>query len=643
MPLRSRSHVIEEESKRAFESIIPSEWVIRPQIPDYGLDLQVQIFSSEEATPFFFYVQLKGTDTIKSDNDNPAFSFKTERLRHYTKCPFPVMLVRYDTNTRRLFYEWIHVLNQQLSLDDWRKWQIQKTVTVKFYKQLTGINPIDLEMEVRHQSFHLGLRNEGIDPFNVQLILNMQECIAAKIQENLIRWLSMDSLASFIRFNNDGIQDGKIEVVFGSETVTASYDDQIYQFAIGKNKDQEAVVANVDVILKFTLAFLLSQGGRINKALDLTSRIILEEKSFPDSIDLHVLLPSLSILYAKANRAVEALTIAENLLEKGFIMPAIVISTSVYHRVSVSEFYCQKAKDILIKAFSLVTTKNEKAILHYNLANKLLNESYFREAIEHFHLAANENPTYRDRPYWWSELAGCLFLLGRFRWSENCYRRAIELKENRLPVVALLGDSLLYQGRFIEANQEFGKYLNENKFPIPEYCLKKWLSQVFVDKFGECKRNTKLALELIEDALSVQDNENKIKYLENAIEADPLCCLAWFNIAVWKSNCKSNESSLFWLITSILQNWDIEAWANAVLLLLLDSESRSDLLALAVVESYRIHGAILENKLIEILDLQPDVVKVTPNELVAQLKRFFEECKPFFCLCGPSFVYRITE
>ena len=64
MIIRSRSHVIEEESRRAFNRAIPAEWVVRPQNPDYGLDKQVQIFKDNQATPFFFFVQLKSSDTV---------------------------------------------------------------------------------------------------------------------------------------------------------------------------------------------------------------------------------------------------------------------------------------------------------------------------------------------------------------------------------------------------------------------------------------------------------------------------------------------------------------------------------------------------------------------------------------------------
>ncbi len=65
---RPRQHIIETISKKAFEEIIPDEWVYRELTPDYGIDYQVEIFNNEEATGKSFFVQLKGTDGLLPKN-----------------------------------------------------------------------------------------------------------------------------------------------------------------------------------------------------------------------------------------------------------------------------------------------------------------------------------------------------------------------------------------------------------------------------------------------------------------------------------------------------------------------------------------------------------------------------------------------
>lgn len=47
MPTRPRSHTLEDESRRAFAALLPSEWVVRSLPSDYGIDEQVEVFDKE--------------------------------------------------------------------------------------------------------------------------------------------------------------------------------------------------------------------------------------------------------------------------------------------------------------------------------------------------------------------------------------------------------------------------------------------------------------------------------------------------------------------------------------------------------------------------------------------------------------------
>lgn len=41
MPKRTREHKLENESRKAFEGVIPSDWVYRQLPADYGIDGEV--------------------------------------------------------------------------------------------------------------------------------------------------------------------------------------------------------------------------------------------------------------------------------------------------------------------------------------------------------------------------------------------------------------------------------------------------------------------------------------------------------------------------------------------------------------------------------------------------------------------------
>ena len=78
---RPRQHIIETESKKSLNSIIPDHWVLRELAPDYGLDFMVEIFKEENSTGNIFYLQLKGSDQTIEDNVI-SYQLKKEHIEH---------------------------------------------------------------------------------------------------------------------------------------------------------------------------------------------------------------------------------------------------------------------------------------------------------------------------------------------------------------------------------------------------------------------------------------------------------------------------------------------------------------------------------------------------------------------------------
>lgn len=65
LPQRPREHVLETESRKFVENILPSEWIVTHPIADYGIDLHVEIVENTYVTGAHFSMQLKSTDKIK--------------------------------------------------------------------------------------------------------------------------------------------------------------------------------------------------------------------------------------------------------------------------------------------------------------------------------------------------------------------------------------------------------------------------------------------------------------------------------------------------------------------------------------------------------------------------------------------------
>lgn len=607
MAERSFSHILEEKSKRAFEHIIPPEWVIRPQVPDYGLDLQVQIFDAEQhATPFFFYVQLKATEKISEGKAVPSCSFDARRLCHYVKYPFPIMLVLYCSEQDALFYEWVHPLYHSLSDEEVRRWHLQRTVTVQFSQRLDGVNPAQIDREVRHQSFHLGHPAEPRSPFSLLLLIDYNHELKAELFRQLSEWLSLDSSFDFIRLKETGEGDARIQLNSTPPSLTLLYADKTLTLPLGSRLGDENIFEELLPLLGLSIAVLLAFGGRSDQAIDLVARVINEDLKLSESCQSILAQPSLASLFGTTNRSAEAMIFAEALLKRGHRDSALVLATAVFHTTSNKKYFSQQYRQFLAAALATATTPQEKASLHYDLANSLRFDGYHREAIKQFHCAARQDPTYRNRAYWWAELGGSLFLVNKLRWSEQCYRRSLELGEDRLPARGLLADVLLHQGRFQEAKAEFEVYLKEVAYPVPEFFLKYWLSSMLSDKFGHVTtRNHDLACELVDEALSASNSNEVVTKLSKAIQADPLCGLAWFNLGVCQSTMGQNSKYETWLATALMQMWDVEAWANAIILLTLGREQpNAELMAAAVVEGFDQHGQLLEQQIRQSLGSQ---------------------------------------
>jgi len=104
-PKRSRSHELETESRIAFEAALPSNWVFRPIVPDYGIDGSVEIFDEKgEATGSQFLVQLKAS---ASWGKKRRLRLKRSTFDYLIEQPHPCIIALFDATTKQLRYQWL--------------------------------------------------------------------------------------------------------------------------------------------------------------------------------------------------------------------------------------------------------------------------------------------------------------------------------------------------------------------------------------------------------------------------------------------------------------------------------------------------------------------------------------------------------
>jgi len=128
LPIRNRSHVIEEESRRFVRSTLPSDWLIDDGRQDYGIDLFVEIVWNKQVTGATFLIQLKGTDNLKIRPDGyVVHRCKTQTLSYFLERPEPIVYLVYDAQRKTGYWIWIQDHIRQALKPGWRK---QKTATI---------------------------------------------------------------------------------------------------------------------------------------------------------------------------------------------------------------------------------------------------------------------------------------------------------------------------------------------------------------------------------------------------------------------------------------------------------------------------------------------------------------------------------
>lgn len=151
--IRTESHILGEQAVKYLEnSVFPSEWVIRQMNPDYGIDLDVELFDYEDGKCItlgeHIFMQVKGTrcpnyGKLKVENreiDIIKFQMEVNELNLIERMgsAFPVLLILVDLNKTCVY---------QICLNDYIKLVLSKQ-NPNYKKQKSVILNIPLENEV---------------------------------------------------------------------------------------------------------------------------------------------------------------------------------------------------------------------------------------------------------------------------------------------------------------------------------------------------------------------------------------------------------------------------------------------------------------------------------------------------------------
>ncbi len=569
---RPTQHIIDTEAQKILINLLPSEWAVRDLKPDYGLDYIVEIFENFKSTGKVFYIQLKGSDQeIKNNTFHKQIEIET--LEYYSTHTLPVLLVFVSINTKQVWSMWSNNL-----LDAYTYKKNQKSLKILLGEQyLLKDEDIRLLSSNLYLSAKLGIKFKYSTEKEELLNENIKNWIDKFWGEKISSELSNLPNHVTLEYTSKN-NDISIKFITNEATHTVKLknveENNPYLFR-PIFSDDDINDLNKEILKVLALSFAKYN---IKGSLNLINKLLDKISFKTDDFDL------LSIVsLAKSNNEVPLLikTVKKMIDVKIYDIPTQVgVFFLIYDsedeelleaRIEIMNYYIKKIED-----------KKLKGIAYYNLGNSLRGNSNIRKAFLNYMKAIKYNSDYKNRPYWWLECGGILFLTGHYKWAEFFYLKAnnlektkdnfphsrVEMKSKSEETIlnALIGDCLFFQGKFEKAKLYFNAYFSIEKSPKAEWIIKDNICDYLISKgFDNLSFNRALSDQYITKAENSFEDSKVI--LLNSIEAYPLNGLAWFNLAVCESQEKNQELALWnYLTCALIQTWDSEAQMNSLFL-----------------------------------------------------------------------------
>ncbi|TKC08383.1 DUF4365 domain-containing protein [Pedobacter polaris] len=556
MGSRTQNHIIEEESRLFFKSLLPSMWVCRDKSEDYGIDCEVEIFDEKgNLTGLVFWVQLKGT----ASNDikvTQQFSFKNEKLDQFRNYNLPVLIARYSSMNKTIFFRWansVYRLNREgkntkisfLDQDEWDKSTPEKIKNYLCRQKTISQGGIRFPIKTFLQRRPLDL-SSTVPYSNLVLIKNY---ISAK--------------SNYFTITNDE-SDALLQINIEQQQIVFSFTDLAFA-TLGLDFSTLSTTRE-DNILKYIMVTFCASLFELHRK-DLGSAVFFNEDLFPTASQVPSYLSDLLPHLLSGPEMTKTMRLLNKFLkeeQQDNFIEGIVHMFMLSERDNLDDEQLELVEEFLLQSLLQAKKWNTPmgiGISCYNLANFYRGINAHEAAVLYYLEARKHHTIYVKHAYYFHELAGQLFLIGRYKFAESCYRKALALDPNSFMVKALIADCMICSGRYKLGAEQLDEFLLEQHDKtenIDEWYLKYSCLQTLLDHgYPEIQvRNSEKS-----DILAAQGE------YDNALMEDMLCPLAWFNKGVTDANAGNDYSAFIaFAMAGTICNKDISAWTNATML-----------------------------------------------------------------------------
>lgn len=612
MTNRCRNHILQERSFAILRDIFPDSWLIHSFTYDYGVDIQVEIFSEDgTGTGNRFYAQVKSTDNSK---EKDSLQLDRSHFDYWAGHTDSVALFRYYEQSKQLFWCWMHDC-------DWRiKDNAQSLDVVNLLRQWKEFeSPYEIEryLRDRRQAF----LTPSMPPYKITVESNSPNSLPPIMASNIAKLINSNHITVLPKTRNIG----NFHLELYGKKMAASY----YGFP-GIILDCERKISNEEITSLALLAVFLCacRYRQVNFA-----KIILHNTE--------------EILYntANANAKIyffDALIFTLGIKETvNIIFPLIKKdkkSNLIWYNFMISCAYAsykygeeREWSSILKDWIDNPPVENSSGIFLYNLGNSLSNQGQYLDACKAFASALQRDSSYEGRAYFWEEYGAASFEAGKYEDAARCYEKMITLNNDNF-LHWKLGDAFFHLGEYTKAVDQFKLAIHGSEKSNQDYIILLMsvcneLSTVWGIQSQSLVNLEESEREIVELSQHFLDRSQIITYLKPTMEKNAIDGLFNFNAGVLASNNNHHSIAMYrFLVCALNQRWDSEAWTNAIMCAINANEH-----AIAICACRAAYFYIKEDFLPQILGLNenspaiPDSMKGAWTALMQDLVNSLEQ------------------
>ncbi|MHA6667484.1 DUF4365 domain-containing protein [Homoserinimonas sp. A447] len=544
LPERPEVHSRSTWSTRAFASVMPREWLIHSLEEDYGIDRRVEVFENGRTTGITFNVQLKSTE--QGNGRRPATPIKRKTLNYWAQMSDPTLVVIGHDPTETLWYRWSHLLPYDADPST-------ETRQVHCEKILDGDSAGALVEEAR--AWRLARELPRHVPVSVFLTgTRLYGESASPLKTAIAQKLSM--LPSFFRVVHSAPSLPYLQVsIEDTKVMVGVRGDASRQITWGlpDPRDYSALAADVVAALALSCAAVGAE--------DLCVRLL--ELAAPET---HTLMEANGFGYA-----MHLLTrYGANSTVLTLIRRTAAVEDHPARDIALAAVSSANPTPELQKATAYAVRDAARAWAHpaeglYN-AGRALREADSEESLRLYEEAAEADPRYRTRGYWWREKGSTHWSRGEEAEAEDCYRRAVELSDPAAQ--AYLADVLMRTGRYREAKDTLTDAPILESPEDAQWRLTLNALNLIVDGLG-IERQERTSLTLPDFNPSIEgDSPGALEAAAmDAIHEDALNGAAYSALAAaWRDEENEEKDSLLAsMAAAVIVNTDPYLWMNLMI------------------------------------------------------------------------------